>query len=180
LTTANASCFVGERSDTIIIGLSVGLYFLNEYRAEKAAEALRSQIHHQTVVIRDGRPTTVDTTTLEPGDLIELQLGDIVPADIRLIEVTGLECDESVLEQCLKPVDEQDQWEGSCPPVILGWSFKQGWRANAGREGASSMFTVVPGAVGVDDVRCDGGGWLLIDEIVRDGARWMLAEVLQG
>lgn len=39
----------------------------------------------------------MDVTTLGPGDLIDLRLGDIVLADIRLLEVTGLECDESVL-----------------------------------------------------------------------------------
>jgi Mg2+-importing ATPase len=101
LSAAIVSYFVGERDGAVIIGvivaLSVGLGFVNEYRAEKAAEALHSQISHQTVVIRDGRPITVDVTTLVPGDLIELRLGDIVPADIRLLAVTGLECDESVL-----------------------------------------------------------------------------------
>jgi len=103
LLTAAAvvSFFVGEATDAIIIGVivaaSVGLGFVNEYRAEKAAEALHSQILHQTVVIRGGAPTTVDVTALVPGDLVELKLGDIVPADLRLTETTGLECDESVL-----------------------------------------------------------------------------------
>jgi Mg2+-importing ATPase len=110
LTAAIASYLVGERSGAVIIGvivgLSVGLGFVNEYRAEKAAEALHSQIHHQTVVIRGGRPATVDVTTLVPGDLVELRLGDIVPADIRLLEVTGLECDESVLTGESLPVDK--------------------------------------------------------------------------
>ena len=90
---AIASYFVGERSDAVIIGviigLSVGLGVVNEYRAEKAAEALHSQIHHQTVVIRNGTPATVDVTTLVPGDLIELRLGDIVPADVRLSRCQG-------------------------------------------------------------------------------------------
>jgi len=101
LTAAVASYFVGERSDAIIIGvivaLSVGLGFVNEYRAEKAAEALHSQIHHQAIVTRGGVATAIDITALVPGDLVELHLGDIVPADIRLIDVSGLECDESVL-----------------------------------------------------------------------------------
>ena len=101
LTAAIASYFVGQRNDAIIIGLivalSVGLGFVNEYRAEKAAEALHSQISHQTAVIRDGRSAMVDVTALVPGDLVELRLGGIVPADIRLLEVSGLECDESVL-----------------------------------------------------------------------------------
>ena len=56
-----ASYFVGQRTDAVIIGVivavSVGLGFVNEYRAEKAAEALHSQIHHDTVVVRaDGQP----------------------------------------------------------------------------------------------------------------------------
>jgi P-type Mg2+ transporter len=101
LTAAVASYFTGERSDAVIIGvivgLSVGLGFVNEYRAEKAAEALHSQIRHQAVVIRDGKPASIDVTALVPGDLVELRLGDIVPADIRLLETAGLECEESVL-----------------------------------------------------------------------------------
>ena len=110
LTAALASYFVGERSDAVIIGvivaLSVGLGFANEYRAEKAAEALHDQIHHETVTIRDGRPTTVDVTDLVPGDVVHLSLGDIVPADLRLLDVTGLECDESVLTGESLPVDK--------------------------------------------------------------------------
>ena len=77
--------------------MSVGLGFVNEYRAEKAAEALHDQIHHETVVIRDGKPSMVDVTALVPGDVVQLHLGDIVPADVCLLEATGLECDESVL-----------------------------------------------------------------------------------
>ena len=108
LTAAVASYFVGERNDAVIIavivGLSVGLGFVNEYRAEKAAEALHSQIRHLAVVLRDGRSTSVDVTGLVPGDLVELRLGDVVPADLRLLEVNGLECDESVLTGEAMPV----------------------------------------------------------------------------
>ncbi|MEO6114863.1 MAG: magnesium-translocating P-type ATPase, partial [Pseudolysinimonas sp.] len=110
LTAALASYFVGEKSDAVIIGvivaLSVGLGFVNEYRAEKAGEALHDQIHHETVVTRDGTPATVDVTELVPGDLVELHLGDIVPADLRLVSVTGLGCDESVLTGESLPVDK--------------------------------------------------------------------------
>src|SRR5450755_3296613 len=75
LTAAVASYFVGERSDAVIIGiilaLSVGLGFVNEYRAEKAADALHSQIHHEAIVTRGGLATSVDVTSLVPGDLVE-------------------------------------------------------------------------------------------------------------
>lgn len=97
LVAALASYFVGERSDALIIGvimaLSVGLGFVNEYRAEKAAEALHDQIHHETTVIRDGRATAVDVTALVPGDVLDLHLGGIVPADLRLLATSGLACD---------------------------------------------------------------------------------------
>jgi P-type Mg2+ transporter len=101
LAAALASYLVGERGAAaiigVIVGLSVGLGLVNEYRAEKAAEALHSQIHHRTAVTRDGQPSTVDVTALVPGDLVELRLGDIVPADLRLLWTADLECDESIL-----------------------------------------------------------------------------------
>jgi len=107
---AVASYFAGERSGAVIIAvivaLSIGLGFVNEYRAEKAAEALHSQISHRAITVRDGRPTDVDVTELVPGDLVELRLGDIVPADIRLLDASGLECDESVLTGESLPVDK--------------------------------------------------------------------------
>ena len=99
--TAVASYFVGERSDALIIGLilsaSVGLGCVNEYRAEKTAEALHSRMQHRCVARRDGHPGTIEVTELVPGDVVDLRLGDVVPADIRLLSVTGLECDESVI-----------------------------------------------------------------------------------
>ena len=104
-----ASYFIGERSDAVIIGvivaLSVGLGFVNEYRAEKAAEALHADPP------RDNRHprragTTVDVTELVPGDLVEFRLGDIVPADLRLLDAIGLGCDESVLTGESLPVEK--------------------------------------------------------------------------
>ena len=101
VVAAVASYAVGEQSGAVIIvvivGLSVGLRFVNEFRAEKAAEALHTGIRHHATVLRDGRQATVDVTTLVPGDIVELRLGDIVPADVRLLEVNGLESDEPVL-----------------------------------------------------------------------------------
>ena len=134
VVAAVASYFVGERSDAVIIGvivaLSVGLGFVNEFRAEKAAEALHSQIHHEAVVTRAGKATPVDVTSLVPGDLVELRLGDIVPADLRLIEVTGLECDESVL------TGESLSLEKSTVPVPAGTAL-------ADLTGCALMGTVV-------------------------------------
>ena len=125
LTAALASFFVGERSDALIIGvivaLSVGLGFVNEYRAEKAAEALHDQIRHETVVLRDAALGSVDVTALVPGGLVRLQLGDIVPADIRLLAVTGLGCDESVLTGESLPVDKSTGVVAAGSAQALRW-----------------------------------------------------------
>ena len=80
-----------------IMGLSVGLGFFNEYRSERAVEALHSQIRRDALVERDGRAEEAPVTALVPGDVVGLAVGDVVPADLRLLEATELECDESVL-----------------------------------------------------------------------------------
>ncbi|WP_432825515.1 magnesium-translocating P-type ATPase [Dactylosporangium sp. CA-092794] len=148
LAAALASAFLGEGADAIIIGvivaLSVGLGFVNEFRAERAAQALHSQIRHRTIAIRDGRPEPVDVTVLVPGDLVELRLGDVVPADIRLLEVTGLECDESVLTGEPVPVEK------SVPPVAVGGAL-------ADLSCAALMGTVVHGGQGRGVVVATGG-----------------------
>ncbi len=98
---AAVSAAVGSGTEAAIIlaivALSVGLGFLNEYRSEQAVEALHSQIHRRAVVTRDGVRGEVDVTALVPGDVVDLHVGDVVAADLRLLEASGLECDESVL-----------------------------------------------------------------------------------
>jgi Mg2+-importing ATPase len=110
LVAAVASSFVGEQGDAVIIGIiviaSVGLGFVNEYRAEKAAASLHSQVTHEAVVLRGGRVGSLDVTALVPGDIVDLRLGEIVPADLRLLSATGLECDESVLTGESQPVSK--------------------------------------------------------------------------
>lgn len=99
--TAVLSAFLGDATQATIIGVilvvSIGLGFVNEYRAERATEALHSRVQHTAVACRDGRFVKVDVTALVPGDVITLTLGEAVPADVRLIEVSGLECNEGIL-----------------------------------------------------------------------------------
>jgi P-type Mg2+ transporter len=116
--TAIASAFLGQTSDAVIIGVillaSVGLGFINEYKAAKTAQAPHSSIRHRCVVLRDGHPLTVDVTALVTGDETDLQLGQVVPADMRLLSVAGLECDESVLTGESMPAEK------SAEPVAAG------------------------------------------------------------
>jgi Mg2+-importing ATPase len=99
--TAVVSFFLGDSTQAVIIGIilaaSIGLGFLNEYRAERASAALHSRVCHTALVRRDGHYVKRDINGLVPGDVIQLTLGELVPADVRLITVTGLECNESIL-----------------------------------------------------------------------------------
>jgi Mg2+-importing ATPase len=101
LGAAVVSAFTGGLTDAVIIAaimlLSVGLGFVNESRSAKAVAALHGDIHYQTVVWRDGRQRELDVGLLVPGDVVALRIGDVVPADLRVIEANQLECDEAVL-----------------------------------------------------------------------------------
>ena len=81
----------------VILLASIGLGFSNEFRAERAAEALHSRVTHRAVALRDGDPREIEVTELVPGDVVELGLGAVIPADIRLLTVEDLLCDESIL-----------------------------------------------------------------------------------
>ncbi|MFJ1791931.1 magnesium-translocating P-type ATPase [Kitasatospora griseola] len=148
LAAALVSFFFGERTDAVVIGvillLSVVLGFANEYRAERAAQALHSRVRHTAVVLRDGHEQEVDVTRLVPGDVVRLVLGQIVPADIRLLECTGLQCDESVLTGESAPVAK------SLPRVGEG-------AALAELSGCALMGTVVHAGSGTGTVVATGG-----------------------
>lgn len=116
--TAVLSYFLGDGTQAVIIGIillaSIGLGFLNEYRAERATAALHSRVCHTAMARRDGLFQRLDVNALVPGDVIRLELGEMVPADVRLISVNGLECNESIL------TGESVAAEKSAEPTTLG------------------------------------------------------------
>jgi len=105
---AALSYFLGEHLEggviTGLVLLSVFFGFFQEYRAEKALEKLRKYISHKIRVKRDGQWQTLESKHLVVGDLVELRIGDIVPADIRLISLNGLSVNEAVLTGEFEPV----------------------------------------------------------------------------
>ena len=100
----------------VIVALSVGLGFFNEYRAEVAMAALRAQIRQEAEVRRDGQESRVPVMDLVPGDVVSLRIGALVPADLRLLKVDELECDEGVLTGESMPVAKSAAPAGSREP----------------------------------------------------------------
>ena len=101
IAAAGVSAWIGDAIDSlaiaVIVVLNAGLGFLQEYRAQRALESLKV-LHSPTAdVIRAGRMSRCPVETLVPGDLVRLEAGAIVPADLRLVEVHRLKVDESIL-----------------------------------------------------------------------------------
>jgi Ca2+-transporting ATPase len=95
------SAFLGHGLEAIAIAVivlfAVLLGFIQEYRAEKAIEALRQMAAPASKVIRDGREQMIPALELVPGDLIAIAAGDRIPADARLVEAVNLRTDEAAL-----------------------------------------------------------------------------------
>ncbi|MGD2137644.1 MAG: HAD-IC family P-type ATPase, partial [Gammaproteobacteria bacterium] len=91
----------------VIVFFSIMLGFLQEYRAERAIEALRKLSAPTARVLRDGVERQLPARELVPGDVILLHVGDKVPADARLIEAVNLRLNESALTGESAPVEKQ-------------------------------------------------------------------------
>jgi len=105
------SIAAGHTTEAIVIGVivffAVGLGFLQEYRAERAMEALQQMAAPSATVIRDGEESHLPARELVPGDVILLKAGDKVPADCRLSEAHNLQAEEAPLTGESVPVEKQ-------------------------------------------------------------------------
>jgi len=82
--------------------------FLQEGKAEAAMAAIRDMLAPRATVLRDGNRTTVIGTTLVPGDVVLLEAGDKVPADLRILETRGLAAQEAMLTGESVPVEKSE------------------------------------------------------------------------
>ena len=89
-----------------IVGIIIVTGFVQEWKAEKAMEALEEMSAPETKVYRDGKITEKKTKFIVPGDIIKLEVGDKVPADAEVVEQTNLKIDESVLTGENLPVEK--------------------------------------------------------------------------
>jgi len=101
---------IGEMYDAIVIMAIVVavavLGFTQEYRAEKALEALKKMTAPTALVLRDGEEIQIETQDVVPGDILLLHTGDKVPADARIIEAINLKTDEAPLTGESTPVNK--------------------------------------------------------------------------
>jgi Ca2+-transporting ATPase len=87
-----------------IVILNAALGFYQEARAEEALAALEALAAPRATVVRGGTEKEIAAEELVPGDIVRLEPGDLVPADLRLVEVASLEVDESLLTGESRPV----------------------------------------------------------------------------
>jgi len=101
IAAAIISGFLGDLTDTVIILVIIIINaivgFIQEYRAEKAMEALKSMVANNAKVIREGNKFEIPATNLVPGDVVLLEAGNIIPADVRFFEAHQIKVDESAL-----------------------------------------------------------------------------------
>lgn len=134
IAAAIVSGVIGELTDAIVI-ISIVIInaiigFIQEWRAEKAMEALEKMAASHARVIRDGKQVDIEASELVPGDVVILESGNIIPADIRFSETHTLKVDESSL------TGESTNVEKNIDPLAEG-DYPLGDRLNMGYKGTS-------------------------------------------
>ncbi len=129
IAAAAVSVFLGEISDAVIIGVVVLLNatvgVLQEGKARKALESLKKLTSPKAMVIRDGRRVEIPAAELVKGDLVYLEAGSQVPADLRLVSAANLKIEESALTGESLPMEKD-----SCFQAAKGKQIPLGDRHN--------------------------------------------------
>ncbi|MCX7817944.1 MAG: magnesium-translocating P-type ATPase [Kiritimatiellae bacterium] len=111
LIIAAVSLAMGDVKAAIVVSgmvvLSVGLSYFQESRSARAVEKLKGMIHSRAVVIREGREQEIALAEVVPGDLVVLQAGTLIPADVRVVRAKDLYVSQSTLTGESLPVEKR-------------------------------------------------------------------------
>ena len=134
IAAAVVSGIVGDLKDTLII-LAIIIVnaiagFVQEYRAEKAIQALKQMVGNNARILRNGEITDIPASDLVPGDVVLLETGNIIPADVRFFETHQLRVDESALTGESHNVSKN-------PADLLAGNYPLGDQINMGFKGTS-------------------------------------------
>lgn len=137
LIATGLSLFLGHGIESLVIAVivlfAVLLGFVQEYRAERAIEALRQMAAPTAKVIRQGEEREIPARELVPGDVILLRAGDRVPADARLVEAVNLQIEEAALTGESVPVEKH-----TAP--LVGEDLSIGDRKNMAYAGTAATY----------------------------------------
>ena len=148
LVAALLSAFLGHAVEAVAIAVIVLfaalLGFYQEYRAERAIEALREMAAPEAAVLRGGSEITVPARDLVPGDIVLLRAGDRVPADLRLVETFNLQLEEAALTGESVAV-EKSAVVSSDPDSALGERKSMAYAGTAATYGRGNGVVVATG-----------------------------------
>jgi len=103
---------IGAMADAVtilaIVIINAILGFIQEYRAERSLEAIKKMASPHAVVIREGQKASIDASQLVPGDMVWIESGDKIPADVRFLETYSLEIEEAALTGESVPVEKHN------------------------------------------------------------------------
>ncbi len=123
MVAAVITALLGDLKDTIVILAIVVLNgivgFVQEYRAEQALDALKRMASPTARVVRDGETVLVPAPEVVPGDLVRLDAGDIVTADLRLLEARALRINEAALTGESEPAEKSTEPLPDVPEGVL-------------------------------------------------------------
>ncbi|MGY6661708.1 MAG: HAD-IC family P-type ATPase [Glycocaulis sp.] len=110
IAAAFLAAAIGHITDAVVIAavviVNAAIGYIQEGRAERALDAIRGMIDPNAAVLRDGKRVTIPACEIVPGDVVLLEAGDRVPADMRLVTARGLRADEAILTGESVPVDK--------------------------------------------------------------------------
>ncbi|QBQ56073.1 cation-translocating P-type ATPase [Nitrosococcus wardiae] len=148
IVAAVVSGIIGEPQDAIaimvIVVLNAVIGAVQEYRAERAIAALRMMAAPEAQVLRSGKTYTIPAVDLVPGDVVLLEAGTVVPADLRLLKTSELRVDEAALTGESQAVQKTAKALGE-EEAPLGDRFNMGYKGTLVSHGRATGVVVATG-----------------------------------